>query len=78
MAAKKKAKSKTKVASKAKAAGKKVAKKVAKKVGKKVAKKAKTLLGLIAQRSAQLVLASGILGEPPKRRASAKNKARKA
>lgn len=77
MAAKKKAKSKTKVASKAKAAGKAVAKKVTKKVAKKVGKKAKTLLGMIAQRSAQLVLASGILGEVPKRRAPAKKKTRK-
>lgn len=80
MAAKKKTKSK--VASKVKAAAKnvnkKVAKKAGKKVAKKVAKKAKTLLGLIAQRSAQLVLASGILGEPPKRRAPAKKKSRKA
>jgi hypothetical protein len=66
MAAKKKAKSKTKVAKKAKA------------TGKKVAKKAKTLLGRIAQRSAQLVIDSGILGEVPKRRAPAKKKARKA
>lgn len=74
MAAKKKVKSKSKVASKAKAAGKKVAKKVAK----KVVKKAKTLLGRIAQRSAQLVLDSGILGEAPKRRAPAKKKAKKA
>jgi len=70
MAAKKKAKSKTKVAGKAKVAGKKVAK--------KVAKKAKTLLGMHAQRSAQLVLDSGILGEVPKRRAPAKKSARKA
>ena len=61
MAAKKKAKSNKKVASKAKAATKKVAK--------KVAKKAKTFLGRIAQRSAQLVLDSGVLGEvPPKKR----------
>ena len=78
MAAKKKAKSKSKVASKAKAAGKKVVKK-AKAAGKKAVKKvAKTLLGRLAQRSAQLVLDSGILGEPPKRRAPAKKKARKA
>jgi hypothetical protein len=78
MAAKKKAKSKTKVVSKAKVAGKAVAKK-AKAGGKKVVKKvAKTLLGRIAQRSAQLVLDSGILGEVPKRRAPAKKKARKA
>ena len=73
MAAKKKAKSKTKVAKKAKAAGKKVVKK-AKAAGKKVAK---TLLGRIAQVSAQLVIDSGVLGAPPKR-APAKKSARKA
>jgi hypothetical protein len=76
MAAKKKAKSKTKVAQKAQAAGKKVAKK-ADVAGKKVVKKAKTFLGRLAQRSAQLVLDSGILGEVPKRRAPAKKKPRK-
>ena len=77
MAAKKKAKSKTKVAKKAKAAGKKVVKK-AKVAGKKVVKKvAKTLLGRIAQVSAQLVIDSGVLGTPPKR-AKAKKRARKA
>jgi hypothetical protein len=84
MAAKKKAKSKTKVAKKAKGAGKKVVEK-AKAAGKKVAKKAKaagkkvakTLLGRIAQVSAQLVLDSGVLGTPPKR-APAKKRARKA
>jgi hypothetical protein len=86
MAAKKKAKSKTTVAKKAKAAGKKVAKK-AKAAGKKVVKNAKaagkkvakTLLGRLAQRSAQLVLDSGLLGDvPPRRRAPAKKRARKA
>ena len=77
MAAKKKAKSKTKVAKKAKAAGKKVVKK-AKAGGKVVKKVAKTLLGRIAQVSAQLVLDSGVLGTPPKRRAPAKKRARKA
>ncbi len=69
----KKAKSRKKVASKAQASGKKAAK--------KVAKKAKGLLGKLAQRSAQLVLDTGILGEPPKRagkRASAKKRPRKA
>ncbi len=84
MAAKKKAKSKTKVVKKAKTAGKVVAKK-AKTAGKVVAKKAKaagkvvakTLLGRIAQVSAQLVLDSGVLGTPPKR-APAKQRARKA
>jgi hypothetical protein len=76
MAAKKKAKSKTKVAKKAKAAGKKVVKK-AKTGGKVVKKVAKTLLGRIAQVSAQLVLDSGVLGAPPKRR-PAKKRARKA
>ncbi|HEX2875148.1 MAG TPA: hypothetical protein VHP33_28045 [Polyangiaceae bacterium] len=73
MAAKKKAKSKSKVAKKAKATGKKVVKK-AKATGKRIAK---TLLGRIAQVSAQLVLDSGVLGAPPKR-ASAKKRARKA
>jgi len=72
MAAKKKAKAKTKVAKKAKAAGKKVVKKA-----KAVKKIAKTLLGRIAQVSAQLVLDSGVLGTPPKR-APAKKRARKA
>jgi hypothetical protein len=84
MAAKKKAKSKTKVAKKATPAGKTVAKK-AKAAGKKVVKKAKaagkvvakTFLGRLAQRSAQLVLDSGLLGDvPPKRRAPAKKPAR--
>ena len=73
MAAKKKAKAKTKIAKKAKAAGKKVVKK-AKAAGKKVAK---TLLGRIAQVSAQLVIDSGVLGTPPKR-AKPKKRARKA
>lgn len=78
MAAKKKAKSKTKVAKKAKAAGKKVVKK-AKASGKKVVKKvAKTLLGRIAQVSAQLVLDSGLLGDVPPKRRPAKKSARKA
>jgi hypothetical protein len=83
MAAKKKAKSKTKVAKNATAAGTKVAKK-GKAAGKKVVKKAtagrvvaKTFLGRLAQRSAQLVLDSGLLGDvPPKRRAPAKKPAR--
>ena len=84
MAATKKAKSKTKVAKKAKAAGKKVVKK-AKGAGKKVVKKAKaagkkvakTFLGRLAQRSAQLVLDSGLLGDvPPKRRPPAKKRTR--
>ena len=75
MAAKKSAKTKTKVAKKATAAGKKVAKKAAT-AGKVVAK---TFLGRLAQRSAQLVLDSGLLGDvPPKRRAPAKKRARKA
>ncbi len=74
MAAKKKAKSVKKVTSKAKAAGKKVTKKVTK----KVVKKAKTLLGRIAQVSAQLVLDSGVLGQVPKRKKASKKRARKA
>ena len=45
--------------------------------GKVVKKVAKTLLGRIAQVSAQLVLDSGVLGAPPKRR-PAKKRARKA
>jgi hypothetical protein len=83
MAAKKKAKSRTQVATKAKAAGKKVATK-AKAAGKKVAtrakvagkKVAKTFLGRLAQRSAQLVIDSGLLGDVPPERARAKKGAR--
>ncbi len=75
----KKAKAGTKTKSKAKAATKpRAAKKVAKKAAKKAVKKAKSLLGRIAQVSAQLVLDSGVLGEAPKRRAPAKKRARKA
>jgi hypothetical protein len=72
-----------KVATKAKAAGKKVATK-AKVAGKKVAtrakaagkKVAKTFLGRLAQRSAQLVIDSGLLGDVPPERARAKKRAR--
>lgn len=54
-------------------------KKVTKKVAKKAAKKAQSVLGKIAQVSAQLILDTGILGQPPKRRVVAKKKrARKA
>ena len=66
MAAKKKT-SKTR-ASKAKAPGKKAAKKVA-----------KTVLGRLAQKGAQLILDSGVLGKlPPKKAAKKKKKTRKA
>jgi hypothetical protein len=71
----KKAKS-AKTASKAKPALNKGAL-AAKKTAKKVVKTSKTLLGKLAQRSAQLILASGVLGEPPKS-APAKKRARKA
>jgi hypothetical protein len=92
MAAKKKAKSKIKVVEKAKASGKKVVEKAktsgkkvvekAKASGKKVAKSsgkkvAKTLLGRLAQRSAQLIIDSGLLGDVPPERASAKKQTRK-
>jgi hypothetical protein len=65
-----------KVVSKAKA-GTTAARKSAKKVLKKTVKQAEGLLGKLAQRSAQLILDSGILGKPPKK-ASAKKRARKA
>lgn len=52
----------------------KTGKKLTKKVAKKVAKKAPSVLGKIAQLSAQLILDTGILGQPPKRRAVAKKK----
>lgn len=45
---------------------------------KKVAKKAKGLLGRLAQRSAQLILASGVLGEPPRTPATKKKSKRRA
>ena len=89
MATKKK-KSVKKIVSKAKDAAKKVAKKVGKPAGKKVAKKvakkaakpAQGLLGKIVQRSAQLVIDSGLLGElPPEtssKRKPAKKRAKKA
>jgi hypothetical protein len=57
------------------------AKKAAKRVVKKAAKKAKGLLGQLAQRSAQLILDTGLLGEAPKprsKRATAKKSAAKA
>ncbi len=76
----KKAKSGKKATSKAKATLKpKVA--AAKKTAKKAVKKAKGLLGRLAQVSAQLVIDSGVLGQPPKRsskRAPAKKRPRKA
>lgn len=49
----------------------------AKKAGKKVVRKAKTLLGAVAQKSAQLILDSGILGDAPKAPAKKKAKASK-
>jgi len=60
MAAKKKTSSK-KRASKAKASGKKVVKKVA-----------TALLGKIAQKGAQLILDSGVLGKGPRKKAAKK------
>jgi hypothetical protein len=68
MAAKKKAFAK-KIVSKAKAAAKPkvaAAKKAATKTAKKAVKQAKGLLGTLAQKSAQLILDSGLLGEAPK------------
>lgn len=81
MAAKKTKSRKSKLLSKAKAVSKATAKKAAKKAVKKVAKQAKGLLDKLAQRSAQLILDTGLLGELPKKpskRAPAKKKARKA
>jgi hypothetical protein len=69
MAAKKSAKSAKKVVSKAKVVGTTAAK--------KVTKKAKGLLGQLAQRSAQLIIASGVLGElPPTKSKKASKKGR--
>ncbi|HEY6079102.1 MAG TPA: hypothetical protein VIW29_09880 [Polyangiaceae bacterium] len=65
MAAKKKTSKKR--ASKAKAPGKKAAKKVA-----------KTVLGRLAQKGAQLILDSGVLGKLPPKKAAKKKKTRKA
>lgn len=47
-----------------------------KKSGKKVVRKAETFLGRIAQRSAQLVLASGVLGELPTNQRATKKKSK--
>lgn len=80
MATKKRAKSVKKVLSKATAAAKPkvaAAKKSAKKTAKKAVKSAKTVLGKLAQKSAQLILDSGILGELPPD-APAKKKKRRA
>lgn len=77
----KKAKSGKKVLSRARAVTKASARKTAKKVAKNVAKQAKGLLGKLAQRSAQLIIDSGVLGEAPKqgsKRAPAKKRPRKA
>lgn len=57
---------KTRRASKAKAPSKKAAKKVA-----------KAVLGTLAQKGAQLILASGVLGKGPRKK-TAKKKTRKA
>jgi hypothetical protein len=77
--AKKKAKSGKKAVSKAKASASKAKKTVkkAKNAAKKGVKTAKTLLGKLAQRSAQLVIDSGLLGKAPKpaaKRAPAKQR----
>ncbi len=77
----KKAKSGKKATSKAKTTTKPKAAPATKKTAKKAVKKAKTLLGRLAQMSAQLVIDSGVLGEAPKRsskRAPAKKRPRKA
>lgn len=60
MAAKKKVSSKQVVSKAAKAS------KTVSKAGKKVSKAAKTLLDVVAQKSAQLLLDSGLLGKAPK------------
>jgi hypothetical protein len=69
MAAKKKTtKSMKKIVGKAKAAAQPkvaAAKKTAKKTAKKAVKQAQGLLGKLAQKSAQLLLDSGLLGEVP-------------
>jgi len=78
MAAKKKAKSVKKVVRKAAAAAKpRVAavKKTAKKTATRAVKQAQGLLGKLAQKSAQLILDSGLLGALPDD-ASAKKKRR--
>ena len=66
MAAKKKTTTSKKRVSKAKASGKKPVKKIA-----------TTVLGKLAQKGAQLILDSGVLGKLPSKKA-AKKKARKA
>jgi cell division septum initiation protein DivIVA len=68
MAAKKKAKAVKKIVSKATTATKPkvaAAKKKASKTAKTAVKQAKGLLGKLAQKSAQLILDSGLLGEVP-------------
>jgi hypothetical protein len=72
----KKSKVTKKVVSKAKA-GATAARRSTKKVVKTAVKQAEGLLGKLAQRSAQLILDSGILGKPPKK-APAKKRTRKA
>lgn len=77
----KKAKSGKKVLAKAKGALKsnvKTGKKLTKKVAKEAATKATSVLGKLAQVSAQLILDTGLLGKPPKRRPAAKKRSRKA
>lgn len=78
MAAKKKAKKTLKkVVSRAQAAAKPkvaAAKKTAKKTAKRAVKQAKGLLGQIAQRGAQLILDSGLLGDAPPPASKSKKK----
>jgi len=81
MAAKKK--SGKKIVSKAKAAvqpqvkaAKKTVQKTVKKTAKKAVKEAQGLLGKLAQKSAQLIIDSGLLGEAPKRPAAKKRKSK--
>ena len=69
MAAKKKKAAAKQFVSRAKSAAKPrlaAAKKAAKKSAKRAVKKAKGLLGTLAQKSAQLLLDSGLLGDAPK------------
>lgn len=87
MAAKKKASAK-KVVSRAKAAAKpqvaaakkaakKTAKKAVKKTAKKAVKEAQGLLGKLAQRSAQLIIDSGLLGDAPDEASPKKKRGRR-
>jgi hypothetical protein len=79
MAAKKKASAK-RIVSRAKAAAQPkvaAAKKTARKTAKKTVKQAQGLLGRLAQKSAQLLLDSGLLGDAPKSAPAKKAKRRR-